>query len=364
MNIKDYVIKHSAGNLYWKDRESRYLGCNDHFSKIAKLNNPSDIVGKSDYELFSEYLGDDGINDILEVDKEVIYNDKDIICEETGVDQDGKKAYFLTKKTPLKDKDGNIVGLIGTSIDITKQKMADKTQAEFISNMEHDLRTPFSGIYSITSELLQIETDEIKKEYLGMIVDSAKVLLDYCNDVLNFSKVLSQDSAIQDNKFDIKKMISNIQKVEKPAAESKKIQLNIKIDENIPNIVISDYQRMNRIIFNIVGNAIKFTETGTVSIIANLIDKTDKTAIIRIIVKDTGIGISNDFKEYIFENFSKQMQSNKGKYKGLGVGLRVVKQYMREISGEIDLISQQAVGTEFSLTIPFKLPLTNDYSLN
>ena len=191
------------------------------------------------------------------VDQYVITNDTDVICEETGIDDTGLKAYFLTKKTPLKDNMGNIIGLIGTSIDITKQKRADKTQAAFISNMEHDLRTPFSGIYSIASELHRIETDDNKKEYLAMVVDSAKILLDYCNEVLNFSKVLSQNDTVQSNKFNIKKMITNIKKAIEPAAVSKKIDLVLNIDENIPNVVVNDYQRINRIIFNVAGNAIK-----------------------------------------------------------------------------------------------------------
>ncbi|WP_267256346.1 ATP-binding protein [Coxiella endosymbiont of Ornithodoros maritimus] len=125
--------------------------------------------------------------------------------------------------------------------------------------------------------------------------------------------------------------------------------------------LIGDRYRLHRILINLLSNAIKFTVQGYVKLKVNLVRKTGKFVIVRFIVEDTGIGIPKEKQEYIFEKFSRLSLSNKGFYKGIGLGLRIVKQFMHEMEGEIDLISEYEKGTQFICTISFKLPLSDDF---
>ncbi len=149
--------------------------------------------------------------------------------------------------------------------------------------------------------------------------------------------------------------------MELPTAKLKQLELKTHYDSSIPPVLVGDRYRLHRILINLMSNAIKFTKKGHVTLRALLCNKTTHSALIRFIIEDTGIGIPDDKKEYIFETFSRLTLSNTGLYKGVGLGLRVVKQFMHEMDGEIDLVSDVGQGTQFICTIPFNIPLTNDF---
>jgi two-component system aerobic respiration control sensor histidine kinase ArcB len=240
-------------------------------------------------------------------------------------------------------------------------EQANVIKTEFMRNMEHDIRTPFNGVLAMASCLRDLETDVTKKECLSNIADSAQELLDYCNSLLDFSKIAAGMLAVLNKKFDFKKLIYAIIKIELPAAICKKLELKITYADNIPNILVGDYYRLQRILINLISNAIKFTAIGHIQLHVSLLKQNEKSVLLRIIVADTGVGIAPEHHEYIFEKFSRLNLSNKGTYKGLGLGLRIVKQFMQEMGGEIDLLSSIGEGTRFICTIPFELPLTNDF---
>ncbi|OJA01048.1 hypothetical protein BEV13_00805 [Rickettsiella grylli] len=146
-----------------------------------------------------------------------------------------------------------------------------------------------------------------------------------------------------------------------PAAKNKNLVFTSHLSSDLPKIVVGDRYRLCRLLINLVSNAIKFTKVGQVSIHVELLDKTDDTYLIRFIIKDTGEGISLEQQNVIFEKFSRLSPSNKGLYKGSGLGLIIVKQFIEEMKGEIDLQSTLGEDTDFICTIPFKLPLTDDF---
>ena len=184
-------------------------------------------------------------------------------------------------------------------------EQANVIKTEFMRNMEHDIRTPFNGVLAMTTCLRDLETDVTKKEYLGNIAESAQELLDYCNSILDFSKIEAGMLAVVNKKFDFKKLVYAIIKIERSAAICKKLELKITYADNIPNILVGDYYRLQRILINLISNAIKFTAAGHVELQVALLSQTKKSILLRFIVADTGAGIATEHQEYIFEKLSR-----------------------------------------------------------
>lgn len=365
------ILDRLPGNVWWKDKDLVYLGCNDRVIEILGLASRSDFIGKTDHDLWEKSIADK----LEKADRSIIDTGKPLHLEEVIIHSDGTQAIMLTNKTPLFDDEGNLIGILGISTDITERKHHEealrqaKEQAEeanyikmkFIRNMEHDIRTPFNGIWGLSNYLWRHETDSKKKEYLGDITQCAKELLDFCNDILDFSKIESGNLPLIAKKFEIKKLINSIITVETPPAKHKSLTLTLDYSNDMPKILIGDKYRLYRILINLVSNAIKFTNDGGVVILVKPIKVLDKrNVIIQFTVKDSGIGIPSDKQDMIYEKFARLDASNKGQYKGIGLGLRIVKQFLEEMEGEISVNSQPGVGSEFTCTIPFKLPLIDE----
>lgn len=362
-----------AGNHWWKDKEGRYLGCNKVAANAWGLESPDEVIGKTDYELPWANTA----TALIAHDKEVMETGKTVKREEMVATKEGKPLIFLVTKTPLRDSDGSIIGTIGTSVDITEMKemqrslkvakeqaeLSDRLKTEFIRNMEHDFRTPFSGIWGIANLLEHAEEDETKKEYFTDIKTCAKELLDYFTDILSYSKIEKGFFPVTDKKFNLANLIDKIIVVEKLAAKNKQLEISAHLDQKLPKVLIGDSYRFYQILINLMSNAIKFTEEGHVKLLARLINPVeDKTIIVRFTVEDTGVGIPQDKIDDLYDRFNRLNPSNQGIYKGMGLGLKIVRQLVDELGGEIDVQSHPGKGTQFHCSFPFKLPLTDDFA--
>lgn len=371
------VIDTIPGSIYWKDKKGLYLGRNKHSAESMQnigleagtsLTQDSYFIGKTDHDVFPENIA----NRYKENDLAVMETKQEMSIEEP-ITLDGKTYIRLSTKRPLLDEIGKVIGIVGNTVDITylkeieaelrkakeKAEAANIAKTGFIRNVEHDIRTPFNGVFGMAQYLWRHEMDPIKKEYLGDIMECAKELLDYCNAILDFSNIEAGHCPIMDKEFNLKTIITRAIKIEIPAAKNKNLELKTHYDSNIPTSVVGDSYRIYRLLINLLSNAIKFTKDGHVELRASLLEKNEKYAVIRLEVIDTGCGIPEDKLEYIFEKFSRLAPSNTGFYKGLGLGLRIVKQFMHEINGKIDVSSKIDKGTRFICTIPFKFPLTH-----
>lgn len=368
------VINSLPGSVYWKDRQGKYLGRNAYaassmhefgFESNSQINS---IIGKLDHDLFSKEDADQ----YRHHDTQVMLSRKTISLEETVKKPNGETVTQLSTKTPLIDDAGQVQGVIGNTVDIThlkevehalhealtKAESANHSKTEFIRNMEHDIRTPFTGIYMIAIELMNSETDQLKREYLQDIVVSAKSLLDYCNNIIDYVRVDEGSVPKVAESFDLIELLNNVILIETPVAKHKNICLTANFDGNIPQHLVGDHFRINRVVMNLVSNAIKFTHEGSVVLSASLKKlEADNTALISITVKDTGIGIPEDKMAFIYEKFSRLSPSNNGVYKGQGLGLSTVKQLMRELGGQITVDSKVGEGAAFTCTIPLQINL-------
>jgi signal transduction histidine kinase len=239
-----------------------------------------------------------------------------------------------------------------------KAELANQTKTEFIRNLEHDIRTPLSGIKSVTKYLETIETDPKKKEFLSDIEIATNELLNYLDNIVEFSQINTGTAPLILKEFDLEQVLKGIINIELAAAKDKRLDLMLNYEEHMPKKVIGDRFRLHRMLLNLLNNAIKFTDHGFVKINVNVAKcMPNNEVILRIAVEDTGIGIAKKNYEIIYDKFTRCDPSNKGIYKGTGLGLWIVKQFIQDLRGEIHLESELGKGSVFTCLLPFKLPV-------
>jgi two-component system aerobic respiration control sensor histidine kinase ArcB len=364
-------FKMLPGLAHWKGLDNRYIGCNAAYAKTQGLSKPEDIINKLSHSNVPKDIGDV----LRAADKALMDEQKSRTQEEFALKEDGSQGVFLTKKTPIYDFNGKVAGLLSVSFDITHRKEQEKElriakedlerantlKLDFMSNMEHDIRSPFSAIATFCTWLRDEEQDSYKKQVLADVVDSSEELLKLCNDMLDFSKLEKEPQPHLKTKFELSVLIDKIYRLERIVASAKNIEFHVDYDPSIPEVLLGDHFRVYRILINILSNAFKFTHEGTVLLSVECLRKNYKEALIRFTIKDTGIGMPIEKQHYIFEKFSKLTRSHHGLHKGLGIGLSIVKQYMHDLEGEIDLVCEEGKGTMIACTVLLHVPLTNDF---
>ena len=356
LDVKD-LIAQLPGHVYWKDSNLVSRGCNDHNWRDFGLESLNDFIGKSDYDIFSREIADH----LRTADLNVITHGRPLILEEPC---DG--VIYWSHKVPLRDKQSNIIGLLGVSVDITesKKKLEEVSHAksDFISNMEHDIRTPLSGICGTMKLLFEKEKDPENKKILHCVGASAEELMNYFDGIIDFSRIESQLTSIRADKFNFADIVNSVADIERVAALNKQINFELSIDSNIPRQLIGDAYRLQRVLINLVSNAIKFTQEGTVWLAVEMKkkDAVNRSVVLEVVVGDTGIGIAEEKKAGIFEKYARILPSNQGLYSGLGLGLSVVRQFVEEMNGDIEVQSQEGEGSRFIMHVPYKVPLLTD----
>ncbi|ARG96918.1 PAS domain-containing sensor histidine kinase [Legionella micdadei] len=366
------ILDNLPGHVYWKNTDSVYQGCNFAQAKSAGFSHPKLMIGKTDYEMPWSH----DAHSLRESDLAVMNSRQTLTREEASqLANSDEVSIFLSKKSPLFNKNGEVVGILGISFDITERKKieealsksqiaaeaANQAKTEFLRNMEHQLRTPFSGIYSMVEFLAETEADLERKEQLEITYLSAKEFIEFLDDILDFTRNPSENLPILAKKFDLKKIIEKIICMERAAATIKQLDLNSDYPNDIPTVFIGDPPRIQRIIMNLLSNAIKFTDKGSIQVSVRMGKQIDeRNFILQLLVADTGIGISPDKQNLIYEKFYRLHPANQNKYKGAGLGLHIVKQLVEELEGEIDVISSPETGTTFICTLPFKRPLLDE----
>ncbi|HEV2523716.1 MAG TPA: HAMP domain-containing sensor histidine kinase [Gammaproteobacteria bacterium] len=242
----------------------------------------------------------------------------------------------------------------------TTKRTSTLIESNFIENVEHDIRTPLSSIFGLVDLLDRRESDPFKRELLGDIAACAQKLKAYYNQMMEFSKIETDVVSNDFENFELKKIIDEIIRLERLNIEAKKLRFKCCYAGSIPTTLFGDTYRLRKILSNLLSNAVKFTHQGEV-LIKIFFEKhlSENEVLIRFEIKDTGIGIPLDKQDDIYKKFVRLTPSNKGLYKGLGVGLYIVKKFLAEIKGTIQLISEIDHGSFFICKIPFLLNKVN-----
>lgn len=356
--LLDQILFNVPAAIFWKDLNGIYLGCNELFLKMADLTHPSQIIGMHDSELPWAGRGQD-------------YNEDDFYVMRTGetlkrvepVSCVYGDIIATTTKTPLYEHD-KIIGVLCIIHDITDlirakeaAESASQSKSEFITNMSHDIRTPLAGIVSISENLRLKSRNPEETEQLSLIEDCGRQLLQLLNNVLD---VASAENAHEDEikweAVNLIECIENVAALTVPNAAAKLLTLEVEMDQNLPCYVRTDHTKLERILLNFLGNAIKFTETGSIHLIVKLLERQGNVCHISWSINDTGIGIPDEEQEKIFGQFFRGSPSYRGVYKGNGVGLYIAKKFIKLLGGhDIKVQSTVGVGTSLNFILPMQI---------
>ncbi|HRG57623.1 MAG TPA: ATP-binding protein [Bacteroidia bacterium] len=270
---------------------------------------------------------------------------------------------------PIKNEAGEVVKLFGTILDIDERKkfeldliqakndaeQATRVKSLFLSNMSHEMRTPMNAIIGLSDLLVEERLDTSVLEKIYSIKHSGENLLKIINEILDFSKVEAGKITLEQIDFDLEQVLEGVIKTLDFKAKAKGLIFNSFIEEGVPKLLVGDPYRLNQILLNLVGNAIKFTASGSVKIEVKLKIKNDTMVVLNFAVIDTGIGIAEDKQHLIFESFSQAQNDHSRKYGGTGLGLSITKKLIELMGGELNLTSKDKQGSHFYFSIQYKI---------
>ncbi|MBS0359660.1 MAG: PAS domain-containing sensor histidine kinase [Proteobacteria bacterium] len=385
INFLKKIINVLPGNIYWKDCDGRFLGCNENMAKIIGLNGIQNVIGKTDFDLFSKDIADVTVQNDIAVMKDM----KEHAVEEAGFDIQGKKAIYLSKKSPLVDEDGKVIGIIGTSIDITAQKEIEKLHlkverldqarkdAELLTEktrevaftIAHEMRTPLYAIrrfgegiqryidilletYQMAKEhnlpVKNIPTRRVSflKDFFGKIEVEIKTTFLMINMLLENVKQQQFDKS----KFEICDAEKSVEIAlsRYPLGESQKLVIHVNDEHNFQ--FMGEPELFVHVLFNLLKNALHYiANKGEIFIWFE-----NKGAMSELHFKDTGEGIAKSVLPHIFDRFYSRT------YHGTGLGLSFCKRTVEAFGGKIICRSVEGEFTEFVISLPpKKSPKTN-----
>jgi two-component system, sensor histidine kinase and response regulator len=291
-----------------------------------------------------------------------------IELEDVRYTRNGSPLNILLKGGPVYIN-GRITGGYAIYSDITQRKQAEqelirakesaeaasRAKSSFLANMSHEIRTPLNGVISMMSLLEETPLSHDQREYMDMAVVSAESLLGIINDVLDFSRVEAGRLELVCRNFDLEQEMARLITVISGRCRDKSIELLMRYDVTGPGMVWGDNLRLRQVLFNLLGNAVKFTEKGHILLEATCLEQTASQARIRISVSDTGIGIAKEKQEEIFEHFTQVDYSSTRKYGGSGLGLAISRHLVQLMGGDLTVVSQPGQGAEFLFELDFPL---------
>jgi len=364
------------------DREGRVIAWNRAIEEMTGFTKDA-VLGKGHYEYAIPFYGRrkpmlidllDKRDKKLEVSYKYVERGSKIYAE-TYIPElrNGQGAHLWGVAAPLFDKDGNRFGSIEVIRDITEIKAKEKSLEEslrskeiaeeatkaksaFLANMSHEIRTPMNGIIGLVNLALQTDLSDKQRDYLNKIESSAQGLLVIINDILDYSKIEADKMKLETLDFNLEEIMTHISDIMYPHAAQKSLDLFFHIDRNVPLALKGDPLRLQQVLINLIGNAVKFTEKGEVVVRVDLSDKfrSGRKDYIRLkfSVKDTGIGLTKEQMGDLFELFTQADSSVTRRYGGTGLGLAISRQIVQLMGGKIEAASEAGKGSVFTFLIP------------
>jgi PAS domain S-box-containing protein len=360
--LMDYI----PYTIYFKDLQCRFTKINQAQVKLIGIEKPEDAVGKTDFDFFSGQHAQSAHED----EKRILSSGIPMLEKvELLKDSAGNNRWVSATKIPVKDNYGNVTGLVGISIDITENRIAedklreskekaeesDRLKTAFLANMSHEIRTPMNGIIGFSNLLRNTGlTENERNDFLNHITSCGNTLLNLIDDIIDISKIEAGQIKIRITECNINSIMHELNdsfaasKI-RDGKETVKLIKKTSLPDN-KSVTLSDPFRLRQIISNLIGNALKFTIQGSIEFGYTL----EADDYLQFYVKDTGIGIPKDKQEIIFERFGQVLDSNFYiNQKGTGLGLAISSNLVKLLGGKMWVESEPGKGSTFYFTIPY-----------
>jgi len=350
--------------VFWKDRDAKYVGCNQLFAQAAGADSTEAVIGQSDFDMpwgktgGTSYHADD--MQVIETGTPKMH------FEEKLYPAGGDPIVISTSKIPLMDDYGEVTGLLGIFTDVTKDRImqdamraakdaaetANQAKSEFLANMSHEIRTPMTAILGFADVLLNDEQSmndpDTRRDALVTVRRNGEHLLSLINDILDLSKIEAGKMDMFLEPSNLPELLQQVVELIRVRAEAKRIGLVLTMAPELPQIVDTDAKRIRQVLVNLLGNAIKFTQIGQVELKAECKKIVDNTATIELTVIDSGIGMSQKQLGRLFKPFEMGDSSSSRRFGGTGLGLAISRRLARALDGDIEVLSQEGQGSRFT----------------
>ena len=361
---RDYVLLRSVMNaipelIIFNDPNGKLMGCNQSFEQLTGQLESS-MLGVEASQFMPKLLA-------YQIEKLNIKFDGEY--PQQALVEAGEEIYqsFCNQFT---NGEGEVLGTITILQNVTEQQAtqsalenaknqaeyANKVKIQFLANMSHEIRTPINAIQGMIDLLIGTQLDSRQEHYLTNAQTAAFSLLHLIDELLDLSKIEAGKMVIVKEVMDLPSVIDTALKLNAATIHAKKLSMRIDLDANVPRFVMSDAMRLVQVLSNLLNNATKFTEQGSIDLCIDSIGLSETNVLLRFRVKDTGIGISKENQAHLFEVFSQADISMTRKYGGSGLGLSICQQIVKLFGGEITVKSDLGAGCEFSFILPFSIP--------
>ncbi|NEN62876.1 aerobic respiration two-component sensor histidine kinase ArcB [Escherichia coli] len=336
--------------VFYRNEDKEFSGCN----RAMEL-----LTGKSEKQLVhlkpADVYSPEAAAKVIETDEKVFRHNVSLTYEQWLDYPDGRKACFEIRKVPYYDRVGKRHGLMGFGRDITERKRyqdalerASRDKTTFISTISHELRTPLNGIVGLSRILLDTELTAEQEKYLKTIHVSAVTLGNIFNDIIDMDKMERRKAQLDNQPVDFTSFLADLENLSALQAQQKGLRFNLEPTLPLPHQVITDGTRLRQILWNLISNAVKFTQQGQVTVRVRY----DEGDMLHFEVEDSGIGIPQDELDKIFAMYYQVKDSHGGKpATGTGIGLAVSRRLAKNMGGDITVTSEQGKGSTFTLTI-------------
>ncbi|EQB7292119.1 aerobic respiration two-component sensor histidine kinase ArcB [Escherichia albertii] len=336
--------------VFYRNEDKEFSGCN----RAMEL-----LTGKSEKQLVHlkpvDVYSPEAAAKVMETDEKVFRHNVSLTYEQWLDYPDGRKACFEIRKVPYYDRVGKRHGLMGFGRDITERKRyqdalerASRDKTTFISTISHELRTPLNGIVGLSRILLDTELTAEQEKYLKTIHVSAVTLGNIFNDIIDMDKMERRKVQLDNQPVDFTSFLADLENLSALQAQQKGLRFNLEPTLPLPHQVITDGTRLRQILWNLISNAVKFTQQGQVTVRVRY----DEGEMLHFDVEDSGIGIPQDELDKIFAMYYQVKDSHGGKpATGTGIGLAVSRRLAKNMGGDITVTSEQGKGSTFTLTI-------------
>lgn len=354
------------------DADFRLIAANRPY--LSAMEFTEAIVPGVNYETILDHCLDEGIIDLEGIEEDVWF---DLMVDRWSDQHIEPITLRLWNGTSIKmmDRRTDDGGIVSLALDITDTikreeellqardtaEAADRAKSAFLAKMSHELRTPMNGVVGMAELLLDGEADEERHLYASTIRNSGEALLEIINDVLDFSKIEADKIELKPKPFDLEQVIQEVSLIVEPTVQQKGLTFFVDYDQFLPTSFIGDPGRIRQILTNLVGNAVKFTETGYVMVrVVGITSDDEADCQLHITVEDSGIGIDPELVEHVFGEFNQVEDEANRKFEGTGLGLAITRGLVEQMEGDVWLESAKGEGSCFGFSLP--LPVSGEFS--